>query len=72
VQVNLAPGDHNNNRVTKRLTFVTAREHYSLPPVASAIAKDCYILVVLFIFTHRFFDVPEPILRNFSTQRGMF
>jgi len=36
---------------------------YSRPRIASAIAEDCYILVVLFIIfsVHRIFDVPGPI-----------
>jgi len=44
--------------------------YYSRPRIASAIAEDCYILVVLFVnffFVHKIFDVPGP--RNFAAQQ---
>jgi len=46
-----------------RVIFV----HYTLPcyrrpRIASAIAEDCFILAVFYLFSHRrFFDIPGPI-----------
>ena len=47
-------------------TIIFSCSYYSRQRIASAIAEDCYILVVLFIFylvfsVHQIFDVPGPI-----------
>ena len=52
-----ASGGHYEHRYALWLSIC-----YSRPRIAPAIAEDCYILAVLYLFSHhRFFDVPGPI-----------
>jgi len=47
-----------------RISYPSRRPNYSRPRIAPAIAEDCYILVVFYLFFishHNFFDIAGPI-----------
>ena len=58
----LTETSHTIMRCCLQIIHIHVHFNYSRPRIAPAIAEDCYILAVFYLFSHhRFFDVPGPI-----------